>query len=462
MIENLIFENLVYNEQYARKVLPFLKHEYFQQPIDKALFQLIEKHFVAFNTCPTKDVLNIELEKVNTLSDEQYKEALNTISSFNQGHQNLDWLVSSTESFCQDKAIYNAVMESISIIDGRQTKKDKGSIPGLLSDALAVSFDSNIGHDFIDDSEDRFALYHDVQPRIPFDLEYFNIITKGGLLDKTLTVFLAGTGIGKSLAMCHLAAYNLIAGKNVLYITLEMAEERIAERIDANLLNVAVDELAMLPKDTYFKKIQKIKENTPGRLIIKEYPTGSAGSNNFRFLINELKLKKSFIPDIIYIDYLNICMSSRIKHSANVNSYSYIKAIAEELRGLAVENKLPIVTATQVTRSGFTSSDIGLEDTSESFGLPATADLMLALISTEELAGLNQIMVKQLKSRYSDINKNRRFVIGIDRAKMKLYNVEQSAQEDIVDDAPVFDQSKTGAVINAERKFKPTVFEDFN
>lgn len=462
MIENLILKNLAYNEQYARKVLPFLKSDYFHQLTDKTVFQIIEKYFTDFNKCPTKDVMLIELENVNTLSDDQFKSLVGSIEQFERTDDDIDWLVSTTEKFCQDKAIYNAIMESIKIIDGKQTKQDKGQIPELLSDALAVSFDSHVGHDFIDDSENRYKLYHDVQPRIPFDLEYLNTITKGGLLNKTLTVVLAGTGVGKSLCMSHFAGYNLLSGKNVLYITLEMAEERIAERIDANLLNVAVDELAMLPKESYFKKLEKVKQNTPGRLIIKEYPTGSAGANNFRFLINELKLKKSFVPDIIYIDYLNICMSSRLKFSANVNSYSYIKAIAEELRGLAVECNVPIVTATQVNRGGFTSSDIGLEDTSESFGLPATADLMFALISTDELASLNQIMIKQLKSRYSDINKNKRFVVGIDRSKMKLYNVEQSAQDDIVDDAPVFDSSKTGSVINAERKFKPTVFEDFN
>jgi replicative DNA helicase len=460
-MEEMILENLVYNEPYARKTLPFLKKEYFHQPIEKTVFLIVENYFVKFNRCPTKEVIKIELDSCD-LYDEQYKKAIELIDKFQQQDQNLEWLVEKTEIFCQDKAIYNAIMDSIKIIDGKETSKNKGSIPELLSNALAVSFDNNIGHDFINDSELRFNLYHDVQPRISFDLEYFNDITKGGLLNKTLTVVLAGTGIGKSLGMCHFAAYNLISGKNVLYITMEMAEERIAERIDANLLNVPVDDLSLLPKDTYMKKIQRIKDNTPGRLIIKEYPTSSAGANNFRFLINELKLKKSFVPDIVYIDYLNICMSSRLKQSSNVNSYSYIKAIAEELRGLAVEFNLPIVTATQVNRNGFTSSDIGLEDTSESFGLPATADLMFALISTEELAGLNQIMVKQLKSRYSDINKNKRFVVGIDRSKMKLYNVEQSAQEDIVDDTPAFDQSRSGVVMKLEKKFKPAAFEDFN
>ena len=384
MIEELILKNLVYNEQYTRKVLPFIKKEYFGQMTDRTFFLTIDKYFTEFNRCPTVEVLLIEFEKITGISDEEFKRLVNQAKAFVEpSKDDIDWLIGTTEKFCQDKAIYNAIMESIQIIDNKDKLKDKGSIPDLLSGALAVSFDNHVGHDFLEDSDARFDSYHRVEERLPFDLQPFNTITKGGLLKKTLNVILAGTGVGKSLFMGHCAAHLLTYGKNVLYITLEMAEERIAERIDANLLNVAIDELLMLPKDVYDKKLNRVKGKTHGRLIIKEYPTGSAGVNNFRFLINELKLKKNFTPDIIYVDYLNICMSSRLKFSANVNSYSYIKAIAEEMRGLAVEFNVPIMTATQVNRSGFTSSDIGLEDTSESFGLPATADFMFALISTD-------------------------------------------------------------------------------
>lgn len=458
MIEPIVLENLARNDEYVRKVIPFIKKEYFAEQTDKILYGLISQYFEKYNRCPTSEALVIECEALSGISDEHCKDVVEQIKGWKEESQkDIEWLVDQTEKFCQDKAIYNAVMSSIHILDGKDQKQDKGSIPQLLSNALAVTFDDHVGHDFLVDSESRYDSYHRVEEKIPFDLEYFNVITKGGLNRKTLNVALAGTGVGKSMFMCHCAAYNLTAGKNVLYITLEMSEERIAERIDANLMNVAVDELVMLPKETYDKKMKRVKEKTTGKLIIKEYPTASAGSNNFRHLINELKTKKQFVPDIIYIDYLNICMSSRLKFGANVNSYSYIKSIAEELRGLAVECNLPIVTATQTTRSGFTSSDVGLEDTSESFGLPATADLMFALISTEELADMNQMMVKQLKSRYSDPNKYRRFVIGVDRAKMKLFNTEQSAQKDIMD-GPAFDATPSGQRV----KFDKTLFEDFN
>jgi archaellum biogenesis ATPase FlaH len=463
MIERTILKNLAFNESYMRKVVPFLKAEYFQDPLDKALFKVIETHVNKFNRCVTKDVLLIEIESAS-LSEEQYKTIVETINGLDpQSLDDVEWLVDQTEKFCQDKAVYNAIMSSIKIIDGGDKKHDRGSIPDILSSALAVSFDNNIGHDFIDDSERRFELYHKVEEKLPFDIDLLNTITKGGLSRKTLNIILAGTGVGKSLGMCHFAGHHLMMGKNVLYITLEMAEERIAERIDANLLNVALDELQMLPRDAYIKKVERLKGKMPnaGKLIIKEYPTSSAGANNFRHLITELRTKKQFVPDVIYIDYLNICMSSRLKLSGSVNSYTYIKSIAEELRGLAVECNVPIISATQTTRSGYTNSDLGLEDTSESFGLPATADLMFALISTDELADLNQVLIKQLKNRYSDVNKNRRFIIGIDRAKMRLYNVEQSAQQDVLD-GPAFDATPSGSRVISEKKFNKNVFEDFN
>jgi len=461
MIEQTILRNLAYNDEYARKVLPFLKKDYFHQQSDKTLYAIIDGYFQKYNRCVTKEVLLIEADQVEGLGDEEYKSVEQSINQFGDKLDDVEWLVDQTEKFCQDKAIYNAIMSSIKIIDGNDKKLDKGTIPEMLSNALAVSFDNHIGHDFLDDSDLRYEMYHRVEEKIPFDLDFFNKITKGGLSKKTLNIILAGTGVGKSLAMCHFAAGHLMIGKNVLYITLEMAEEKIAERIDANMLNVSLDELAMLPKEAYDKKIARVKSKTNGKLIIKEYPTGSAGANNFRHLISELRTKRQFVPDVIFIDYLNICMSSRLKFGANVNTYSYIKAIAEELRGLAVETGAPIISATQTTRSGFTSSDIGLEDTSESFGLPATADLMFALIATEELSELNQIMVKQLKSRYSDINKNRRFIIGIDRSKMRLYNVEQNAQQDLLD-GPVFDSTPAGERVKIEKKFDKKMFEDFN
>lgn len=430
--EHLILKNLITDEDYARRTLPYLKSQYFQDVNERIVYEEIDNFITKFNTLPSREALTIELDNRSNINDNQFAEIAKYVSNLkSEEKDDKDWLVQTTEKFCQEKAIYNAIMESIQIIDG-DGKQDKGAIPSLLSDALAVSFDPNVGHDFFDNSDARFDFYHRVEERIPFDLEYLNKITKGGVPKKSLNIILAGTGVGKSLAMCHMASANLLDGKNVLYITLEMAEEKIAERIDANLLNTKLDELNELPKDVYDKKINRVKNKTTGKLVIKEYPTAAANVGHFRHLINELKLKKQFKPDIIYIDYLNICASSRIKMGGSVNTYTYIKSIAEELRGLSVEQNLPIWSATQTTRSGFSNSDVGLEDTSESFGLPATADFMVAIISTEELNNLNQVLVKQLKNRYGDPNSNKRFVLGIDRAKMRLYDVEQSAQEDLI------------------------------
>lgn len=442
-IEKTVLSHLVYNDEYARKVIPFLKEEYFHNLSDKTVFKLIDEYIAKYNNVPSKEALVIELDQKDSISESIFKESKETIDNLSQDMTDLQWLVDNTEKFCQDKAIYNAIMDSIKIMDDKTGNLAKGSIPELLSNALGVSFDVSIGHDYILNSDERYEFYHKKEEKIEFDLEYFNKITKGGLVKKSLNIALAGTGVGKSLFMCHCAAANLTRGLNVLYITLEMSEEKIAERIDANLLNVTTDELSMLPKDVYDKKIQRINNKTTGKLIIKEYPTASVGSSHFRHLINELRIKRNFTPDVIYIDYLNICASSRIRAGSNVNSYTYIKAIAEELRGLAVEYGVPIVSATQTTRSGYGNSDVELTDTSESFGLPATADLMFALISTEEMEELGQIMVKQLKNRYNDPTLHKRFVVGIDRAKMRLYDVEQSAQ-DLNQDIPVFDNSGFG------------------
>jgi len=444
---------LIYNEEYLRKVLPFLKSEYFTNRIEKLIYNEISSFATNYNTSPTTESLGIAIREKNNISAEEVEKCetyIKEIEASKETQTKMEWLIDKSELFCQEKAIYNAVLGSISILDGKDKTHEKGAIPKILSDALAVSFDNSIGHDYLDDSDSRFEFYHRVEQRIPFDLDYFNKITKGGLPKKTLNIALAGTGVGKSLFMCHVAAGCMTQGKNVLYITLEMAEEKIAERIDANLLNVTVDELSELPKDLYDKKVNKVKQMTTGKLIIKEYPTASASSIHFRTLLNELHLKRNFVPDIIFIDYLNICCSARIKAGANVNSYTYVKAIAEELRGLAVEFGVPIVSATQTTRSGFTSSDPGLEDTSESFGLPATADLMFALISSEELEALGQIMVKQLKNRYSDPTLHKRFVLGIDRSKMRLYDVEQQAQNGIVDSGKP----------QVDNKFKKKSFDD--
>ena len=440
-IERIILSNLVFDEEYARKVVPFLKSEYFSNVPEKIIYELINSFFLKYNSCPTIEALAIDLSKAS-IDEYQFAECKEIISSLVQEEVKEQWLLDNTEKFCQEKAIYNGIMKSINIMDDKSGHASKGMIPQILSDALAVSFDNHIGHDFLADADARFEFYHTKEVKIPFDLDYMNRITQGGLPKKTLNVALAGTGVGKSLFMCHCAASNLSRGFNVLYITLEMAEERIAERIDANLLGVPVDDLKAMSRENYDLKMKKLKAKTTGKLIIKEYPTASAGSANFRHLLNELKIKKNFMPDIIYIDYINICVSSRIKHGNQVNSYTLIKAIAEELRGLAVEFNVPVVSATQTTRSGFTSSDLGLEDTSESFGLPATVDFMFALIKTEELSELNQILVKQLKNRYGDPSINRRFVIGVDQARMFQYDVEQEAQDAIMKDTPVMDNTK--------------------
>ena len=432
-IETTILRNLIFNEEYSRKVIPFIEPSYFEKRTEKIIFEEITKFIVKYGSAITIEALNIETENRNDLTDTEVKEVRDINNSLTDDVVENKWLIDSTEKWCKERAIYLALMESIALADGQDDTKGRDAIPGILSDALSVSFDNHIGHDYLEDYEERFESYHRKEDKIPFDLEFFDKITKGGIPNKTLNIALAGTGVGKSLFMCHVASSVLLQGKNVLYITLEMAEEKIAERIDANLLNVPIQDITDLPKPMFDKKVDSIAKKTQGTLIIKEYPTASAHSGHFKALLNELALKKSFKPDIIFIDYLNICASSRYRAGSNVNSYSFIKAIAEELRGLAVETNLPIVSATQTTRSGFGSSDVDLTDTSESFGLPATADLMFALISTEELESLNQIMVKQLKNRYNDPTIFKRFVVGIDRAKMRLYDVEQKAQEDILD-----------------------------
>ena len=432
-IEKVILRNLVYNEEYLRKVLPFIEPDYFNDRNERVVFEHITKYASEYNSLITKEVLQIEIEDRRDITQDEVKNIFGTINELEDIECDFEWLSDTTEKWCRDRAIYLALMESIKIADGQDDKKNRDAIPTILSDALSVSFNRNVGHDYLEDYEERYELYNKKESRIQFDLEYFNKITKGGLPNKTLNIALAGTGVGKSLFMCHHASAVLLEGKNVLYITLEMAEEKIAERIDANLLNVNIQEIVDLPKPIFESKVTNLAKKTQGSLIIKEYPTASAHSGHFKALLNELALKKSFKPDIIFIDYLNICASSRYRAGSNVNSYSYIKAIAEELRGLAVEANVPIVSATQTTRSGFASSDVDLTDTSESFGLPATADLMFALISTEELEGLGQIMVKQLKNRYNDPTYNRRFVIGVDRTKMRLYDCEQQAQDDLLD-----------------------------
>ena len=432
-VEILVLRNLLFNEEYLRKVIPFIKADYFEDPHQKVVFEEILNFVNEYNKVTTKEVLYIEVEKRQDINDTSFQEITKLISYLEDVPTDYEWLLSTTENWCKDRAIYLALIESIALADGKDESKDRGAIPSILSDALAVSFDTHIGHDYLQDYEERYESYHRKEDTIPFDLEFFDKITKGGLPNKTLNIALAGTGVGKSLFMCHFASAVLLQGKNVLYITCEMSEEKIAERIDANLLNVNIQEITDLPKVMFENKVTNLAQKTQGTLIIKEYPTASAHSGHFKSLLNELALKKSFRPDIIFIDYLNICASSRYRGNSTVNSYSYIKAIAEELRGLAVEANVPIVSATQTTRSGYGSSDVELTDTSESFGLPATADLMFALISTDELEELGQIMVKQLKNRYNDLNMNKRFVVGVDRAKMRLYDCEQSAQNDILD-----------------------------
>ena len=453
-LEQTILKNLIYNEAFTRKVIPFLRADYFSDDTERVVFKEVFDFTNKYKNLPTHEALVINLTESKTLTEPQVQSAVRLLSEIKETKDDkveLAWLTEQTEKFCQDKAVYNAIMESVGILDDKNSKKTKGEIPKLLSDALGVSFDSNVGHDYINDYDSRFDFYHKVESRIKFDLDIFNKITKGGLPLKTLNIALAGTGVGKSLFMCHVAAGCLSQGQNVLYITMEMAEEKIAERIDANLLNIDINELHTLTKEDYERKFDVLRSKTHGKLIIKEYPTASASTLHFRALLNELALKKSFKPDIIFIDYLNICASSRIKPGGNVNSYTYIKSIAEELRGLAVENNLPVVSATQTTRSGYTNSDPGLEDTSESFGLPATADFMFALVTNEELQNLNQILVKQLKNRYSDPNHFKRFVIGVDRAKMRLYDLEDTAQQGLADAGQ--DDPPVNTFGNRERKF---------
>ena len=461
--EDLILENLLLNETFSRKVLPFLKEEYFHDIGKRTVFSEIREFFNKYNDLPTKDALNIQIEKTTHLNQDQFKSVEDLVNSFEIKEESSEtWLIDETENFCKDKAIYNAIMDSIHILDGKSKDKDKNAIPDLLSVALGVSFNEHIGHDYILDAEDRFDFYHKVEKKTPFDLEFFNTITNGGTPNKTLNVVIAGTGVGKSMFLCHHAANCLTQNLNVLYITCEMAEERIAERIDANLFDISMDELKQLPKQMYDSKIEKIKSNVKGNLIVKEYPTATANVNHFRALLDELKIKKRFVPDIILIDYLNICSSARIKNGGNVGSYFYIKAIAEELRGLAVEFDVPVFTATQTNRSGFSNTDVSLEDTSESFGLPATADFMFALISTEELEELNQILVKQLKNRYNDTAVNRKFVLKLDRSKMKFEDVQLEDQELInANQTPTssgngFDQK------SFEKNFDKTKFENWN
>ena len=451
-IEFLVLKNLLHNEDYLRKVVPFVKPEYFQDRNQKIVYEEISNFVSQYNDVPTKEVLSIEIEKRKDINESEFKELSQLVSYLDKEPVEQGWLFDTTEKWCRDRAIYLALLDSISIADGNDKQKTPDAIPSILSEALAVSFDNHVGHDYLNDYAARYDSYVKKEDRIPFDLEYFNKITKGGLPNKTLNIALAGTGVGKSLFMCHVAASVLLQGKNVLYITMEMAEEKIAERIDANLLNVNIQELSDLPKSMFESKVVNLSKKTQGTLIIKEYPTASAHCGHFKGLLNELALKKSFKPDIIFIDYLNICASSRYSKMGGVNSYSYIKAIAEELRGLAVEAEVPIVSATQTTRSGYGSSDVDLTDTSESFGLPATADLMFALIATEELEGLGQIMVKQLKNRYNDPTTYKRFIVGIDRAKMRLYDCEQSAQEDLLENKS--DQEYNGGEEKPKKSFE--------
>jgi len=453
MIEYQILQGLINNEDYTRQVMPFVKEEYFNQPDHKLVFKIIGEYFEKYNGLPTPEALHIEISNVGGFDENTIKSAVDIVSSF-EGKDVDEWLIDQTETFCQDKAIYNAIMSGIDIIE--KDPESKGQLPGLLQEALQVTFDNSVGHDFIEDADNRYDFYHQAEVRVPWDIDLLNKITKGGIPNKTLNIVMAGTGVGKSLFMCHMAAANVLEGKNALYITMEMAEERIAERIDANLLDVTMEELNIIPKSAYDKKMTRLKDRCTGKLVIKEYPTASANANHFRHLLQELRTKKNFKPDVIYIDYLNICASFRIRGGANAGSYAIVKAIAEELRGLAVEFNVPIISATQTNRSGFSSSDIGLEDTSESFGLPATADFMLAISQTEELEQLNQYMVKQLKNRYADPSFHRRFVVGVDKSKMRLFDVEQSAQKELVDDTPLFDRSQ-----DKPNKDLKSLFDDF-
>ena len=445
-IEQVILENLIKDDQYVRKVIPFLKPDYFMTHEDRKLFKIIHDFVEKYNNPPSKQAIILAVNEDTSLNEDSHAKCMEVINSLNGDEVNRDWLVDETEKFCKDKALYLGVMESIQIIDGKKKDMSTDALPSILSEALSVGFDTNIGHDFIEDADKRYDFYHRLEEKVEFDLDMFNKITEGGLSNKTLNIALAGTGVGKSLFMCHMASAAISKGKNVLYITLEMSEERIAERIDANLMNIPIMELKDLSKAMYDDRITKINDKIEGRLIVKEYPTASAHSGHFKALINELKLKRSFFPDIIFIDYLNICSSSRFRAGSSANSYTIIKSIAEELRGLAVEQDVPIVSATQTTRGGYDNSDISLTDTSESFGLPATADLMFAIISTEELEQLGQFMIKQLKNRYADPTRNKRFMIGVDRARMKLFDLDPSAQKQLTDsniDIPVFDRGQS-------------------
>ena len=442
MLDTVILVNLVKNENYVRKVLPFIKEEYFQDGDHKFAFEQIKNYIEKYNNTPTIEAMGVAFDKAT----EPQRKLLQVIFEYKQEPQELQWLVDETEKFCKDKAVFNAVLEGIQIIDGKRQDKSPDALPEMLTEALQVGFDTNVGHDFIEDADKRFDFYNRVEGKVPFDLEMFNEITDGGLSNKTLNIALAGTGVGKSLFMCHMASSSIANGRSVLYITLEMAEERIAERIDANMMNIPIMDLKDLSKPMYQDRIQTLKDKYEGRLIVKEYPTASAHAGHFKALINELKLKRNFHPDIIFVDYLNICTSSRFRPGSSANSYTIIKSIAEELRGLAVEQDVPIVSATQTTRGGYGNSDVDLTDTSESFGLPATADLMFAIISSEELEGLGQFMIKQLKNRYADPTRNKRFMIGVDRGKMKLFDLENSAQQSLTDanvEVPVFDRGQS-------------------
>ena len=450
-IEQTILKNLIQNDEFIRKTLPFIKEEFFQERQEQFIFREIKEYFMKYSASPTSEALLITIDEKDNIDSQLMGDISNLLKIVGDDTEKTpyDWLLDTSEEWCKDRAIYNGVMDSIEII--RDESRSKGDIPEILKDALSTSFDSNIGHDFLEDYESRFDFYHTEEEKIPFDLEMMNKITKGGLPNKSLNICMAGTGVGKSLFMCHMASSCLLQGKNVLYVTMEMAEEKIAERIDANLLDISLNDLQDLPKEMYDRKIKRVRDKTKGKLIIKEYPTASAHVGHLRHLLQELNLKKDFIPDMVFIDYLNICASSRVRPGGQVNTYSYVKSIAEEMRGLAVEFDVPIMSATQTNRTGFVSTDIGLEDTSESFGLPATADFMFAVMSTEELQELDQIMIKQLKNRYNDPTYNRRFVLGVDRAKMRLYDCEQSAQDELIDTGPVMDNSETGARMQSEK-----------
>lgn len=443
MLEDVILSNLIYNEEYTRKVLPFIKDEYFKEHSSKVVFKLFHTYLMKYNVLPSKEALIVDLESSSGLPASVYEETKEKIAGFEKSEDNdFEWLIDNTEKFCQDSALHNAIMESVLILDGKSKDKSKGVIPQLLSDALAVSFDTSIGHDFILDAEARYDFYHTKETKVPFDLEYLNLITGGGVSGPSLNVLMGSTGTGKSLVMCHMAAAAYLAGYNVLYITLEMSEQRIMERIDANILNIPVQDLELLPKETYLKKISKVKDKLKNKIVAKEYPTASASAANFRHLIHELKIKRNMVPDIIFIDYLNICASARLKMSANVNSYTYVKSIAEEIRGLSMELGVPIISATQSNRDGANNSDVDITNVSESFGLAATVDLLIAIIATDELTELNQYMFKQLKNRYGDLNFHKTFLIGVDKAKMRLYNVEKSSQPKSRDDTPVMDMGQ--------------------